>query len=364
MHFRSYTAPLAALAPLTCALPAFGLAHMQAASIDGAQEVPAVATPAIGLGHALIDTSTNTLFYHVEFSGLLGPETAAHIHGFAPSGVGGAGVLHGLPLGTPKIGAWNYLETQEADIMAGLTYFNIHSTVHGGGEIRGQIVVDPATDMVAIIDPLQEVPPNPSPGGQGIGVFDLDTTANTLSYEIRFGNLTGAENNAHIHGFAAPGVNANIKHALVLGNPKIGVWNFLEADEASIVAGLTYVNIHSTFDGAGEIRGQVLPISPPTGVGALPAGAAGLSLVAAPNPAPHGNVALLYRLPEAGRFTVTIHDVAGRTLRTLHDGESDGAGIVAWDTRDAGGALVPAGVYFARVESASGSRSSQVVVLR
>jgi hypothetical protein len=364
MHGRSFAASLAALAPLAMVGPAFGLAHMQAASIDGAQEVPVVVTPATGLGHALLDTGTNTLFYHVEFSGLLGPETAAHIHGFAPSGVGGAGVLHGLPPGSPKIGAWNYLEAQEADIMAGLTYFNIHSTVHGGGEIRGQIVVDPGTDMVAIIDPLQEVPPNPSPGGQGIGVFDLDTAANTLSYEIRFGALTGAENAAHIHGFAAVGGNAGIKHALVLGNPKIGVWNYLAADEASIIAGLTYVNIHSTFDGNGEIRGQILPISPPTGVGPLPAGAAGLSLVAAPNPAPHGNVALLYRLPEAGRFVVTIHDVAGRTVRALYDGESAGTGIVAWDTRDAGGALVPAGVYFARVESAAGSQSRQVVVLR
>jgi hypothetical protein len=364
MHFRTFAAPFAALAPLAMSGPAFGLAHMQAASIDGAQEVPVVVTPATGLGQALIDTSTNTLFYHVEFSGLLGPETASHIHGFAPSGVGGAGVLHGLPLGSPKIGAWVYLDAQEASIMAGLTYFNIHSTVNVGGEIRGQIVVNPATDMVAIVDPLQEVPPNPSPGGQGIGVFDIDTAANTLSYEIRFGNLTGAETLAHIHGFSAPGVNSSPKHTLVLGNPKIGVWNFLETDEASILAGLTYVNIHTTFDGAGEIRGQVLPISPPTGVGPLPAGAAGLSLVAAPNPAPHGNVALLYRLPEAGRFVVTIHDVAGRTVRALYDGESDGAGIVAWDTRDAGGSLVPAGVYFARVESAAGSQSRQVVVLR
>jgi hypothetical protein len=273
-------------------------------------------------------------------------------------------VLHPLPLGTPKIGVWNYAEAQEANILAGLTYFNIHSTVHGGGEIRGQIVVDPATDMVAIIDPLQEVPPNPSPGGQGVGAFDLDTTANTLSYEIRYGALTGVETAAHIHGFSVPGVNAGIKHTLPLGNPKIGVWNYVEADEAGIVAGLSYVNIHTTFDGVGEIRGQILMMSPATGVGTLPAGSTELALVAAPNPAPHGNVALFYRLPAASRIVVTIHDVAGRMVRTVHEGESDASGIVAWDTRDENGAPVPAGVYFARLEAAGERQTRQVVVLR
>jgi hypothetical protein len=63
-----------------------------------------------------------------------------------------AGVLHGLPatLGT-KTGTWNYLEAQEANILNGQTYINIHTTMHSGGEIRGQIVPVPeaGTDVPA-----------------------------------------------------------------------------------------------------------------------------------------------------------------------------------------------------------------------
>jgi hypothetical protein len=234
----------------------------------------------------------------------------------------------------------------------------------GGGEIRGQLVVDPTTDMVALCDGAQETPPTASLG-QGIGVFDIDTAANTLSYRIYFGNLTGTENNQHIHGYAPPGTPAGVVHALPAGNPKIGVWNYTEPNEGNILGGLTYVNIHSTMWGGGEIRGQILPMSPATGVEVLGADSGTLSFTAAPNPVPNGTtVALLYRLPSPAEVAVTIHDVTGRVVRTLAPVESNGAGILAWDTRDQAGAPVSAGVYFARLAGSVGQETRRIVVLR
>jgi len=112
------------------------------ATIDGLQETPPVATPASGSATVTIDTDANTLSYNITYSGLIGTETAAHIHGFAAPGTP-AGVLHGLPASNPKVGVWNYLEAQEADILAELTYINIHTSFKSGGEIRGQIVEMP-----------------------------------------------------------------------------------------------------------------------------------------------------------------------------------------------------------------------------
>jgi len=355
---------LSVLAPLALAAPSFGLAHLSAPSIDGAQENPPTGSPGSGVAHTLIDTASNTLYYHIEFSGLAGVETAAHIHGYAPVGVN-AGVVHALPAGSPKIGAWVYPEANEGQILSGLTYVNIHSSVNGGGEIRGQLIVDPTTDMVAICQGSQEVPPTGSPG-QGIAALDIDTSANTLSYVIYFGNLAGTETAAHIHGYAAPGTNAGVVHALPAGNPKTGTWNYLEANEAQILGGLTYVNIHSSVNGGGEIRGQVLSMAPATGVEVLGADSGTLSLTAAPNPVPNGaTVALFYRLPSPGEVTVTIHDVTGRAVRTIDTVESNGAGILAWDTRDQGGTPVSAGVYFARLAGADGQQETRrVVVLR
>ena len=362
MGSRLLTLGLVLFVGLATTVPCFGLAHLKADPINGAQETPPIVTPGMGTGMFLVDTNTNTLFYHITFSGLVGTETGAHIHGFAPPGTP-AGVLFGLPLGSPKIGAIVYTNPQEPDILAGLTYVNIHSTFAPGGEIRGQVVVDPITDLVALIDAAQEVPPNASLG-QGIGVFDIDTAANTLNFDIRFGNLMGTETGAHIHGPAPPGMNAGVIFGLPLGSPKTGTWNFTEPQQSDILAGLTYVNIHSTFAGGGEIRGQIIPMSPATGVEALPTSSDRMGLVVAPNPIPHGNAALLYRLPASGPVSVMVHDVSGRIVRTLYDRESPGSGILAWDTRDESGSPVAAGVYFARVQSGTEHVTRQLVVLR
>ena len=107
--------------------------------ISGSQEVPAVDTPAQGFGLFIIDTAANTLDFEIFFEGLIGNETAAHIHG--PAEVGEeTGVLFDLPSGNPKTGTWDYDESQESTILSGQTYVNIHSDVFPEGEIRGQLL--------------------------------------------------------------------------------------------------------------------------------------------------------------------------------------------------------------------------------
>ncbi|MCY2958990.1 MAG: CHRD domain-containing protein [Planctomycetota bacterium] len=111
-------------------------------------------------------------------------------------------------------------------------------------------------EFLARIDSAQEVPPNTSPA-RGIGVFAVDTVTDVVSYRILFSGLSAAETVAHIHGFAPPGVNAGVLNALALGSPKCGTWNYAATQEPGILAGTTYVNIHSTAFPGGEIRGQI-----------------------------------------------------------------------------------------------------------
>ena len=123
--------------PLTTATPPGACLNLTI-TINGAQEVPPNGSPATGTGFINIDTMANQLFYNITFSGLGSAETMAHIHGFAPPSVN-AGIIHTLPLGNPKIGVFNYSQAQEADILNGLSYVNIHSVNFPNGEIRGQI---------------------------------------------------------------------------------------------------------------------------------------------------------------------------------------------------------------------------------
>jgi hypothetical protein len=108
------------------------------ARLDGAQETPPVPTAAVGLGVVTIDTVSNVIQFRVSYAGLSSNEVAAHIHGFSPPGVP-SGVIVTLTGGTPKCDQANFSEAQQANYLAGLSYFNIHSANFTGGEIRGQI---------------------------------------------------------------------------------------------------------------------------------------------------------------------------------------------------------------------------------
>ena len=123
------------------------------AMLDGAQEVPPVATEAFGFGLFELDDSTGDLFYQIIFtpSLLSSPETGAHIHGPAPPGME-AGVIFTLPLGTPKTGTIVGLTSeQQTQLLSGLMYVNVHTTDFSGGEIRGQIVPEPSTFALATL---------------------------------------------------------------------------------------------------------------------------------------------------------------------------------------------------------------------
>lgn len=108
------------------------------AVMNGANERPdPVDTPATGFGRFPYDEATRTLSYHIQYSGLKAPESNAHFHN-APEGQGGP-VLIPLPPGNPKIGSVVLSESEAGLLLAGNVYVNIHSTAHGGGEIRGQL---------------------------------------------------------------------------------------------------------------------------------------------------------------------------------------------------------------------------------
>ena len=120
-----------------------------------------------GVGDALVsyDSTTHLLKLNISFSGLEGNTTAAHIHCcVAPNGTAGVATplpaFPGFPLG---VTSGNYIGsldlTQAASfnpafvashggtlasaeaaltegLAAGMAYLNLHTTAHGGGEIR------------------------------------------------------------------------------------------------------------------------------------------------------------------------------------------------------------------------------------
>lgn len=93
--------------------------------------------------------------------------------------------------------------------------------------------------------------------------------------------------------------------------------------------------------------------------------AAGVRL-APPTPNPsRGASRLSFAVPRATNARLTLHDVHGRQVRTLFEGDiAAGPTDVTWDGRDDGGRLVAAGVYFARLEAAGEVRTMKVTRTR
>lgn len=70
-----------------------------------------------------------------------------------------------------------------------------------------------------------------------------------------------------------------------------------------------------------------------------------------------------YSSPGAQPATIAIYDISGARIRTLAERVTSTMGVVAWDGRTHDGARAPAGIYYARIESAAASGACRVVKL-
>ena len=100
-----------------------------------------IASSGKGMATASLDTTTKTLTWTVDYSGLSGPATAAHIHGPADPGAN-AGIVVPFTgnLASPIKGSATLTDAQIAQLEAGKWYVNIHTEANKPGEIRGQLV--------------------------------------------------------------------------------------------------------------------------------------------------------------------------------------------------------------------------------
>ena len=102
---------------------------------------PGVSSSGKGTATGSLDTNTKTLTWTVDYSGLSGPATAAHIHGPADPGAN-AGIVVPFSgnLASPIKGSATLTDAQIAQLEAGKWYVNIDTEANKPGEIRGQLV--------------------------------------------------------------------------------------------------------------------------------------------------------------------------------------------------------------------------------
>ncbi len=126
------------------------------ALMSGAQEVPAAASPGVGVGQLQLNTVTNVLSWTFNYLGLTAPVTVAHLHeGFPGSAPPGNIRLDLAPFSTaltssPFTGSTVLSDPVEDLLLIGALYANIHTSTFPGGEIRGQVNVQSVAGVVPI----------------------------------------------------------------------------------------------------------------------------------------------------------------------------------------------------------------------
>lgn len=113
----------------------------------------------------------------------------------------------------------------------------------------------------------QEVPPHQG-AGAGTATLTLDPAAKTVSWKVTWHDLTSTAIMAHIHGPASATTNAGVlvnlgpkggKMGDPLPDPLEGSATLTDAQWADLMAGKDYINVHTTTNKGGEIRGQIAP---------------------------------------------------------------------------------------------------------
>jgi hypothetical protein len=158
---------VAAVGVLGVAAVAVATDKKQSVTLTGYEEVPAISSTGTGEFHATIDKAGETITYRLTYSGLESDVTQAHIHMDNPTNAGPIIVwicsnLGNGPAGTPlcpaqpatidgvitatsvSSSAANGISAGEMQefvraMRAGVTYVNVHTKGHGGGEIRAQL---------------------------------------------------------------------------------------------------------------------------------------------------------------------------------------------------------------------------------
>lgn len=144
-------------------------------------------------------------------------------------------------------------------ILSGIT-FALFAGLAGGARAEMKTVTVNMTEA-------QEVPPHQG-AGAGTATLTLDPATKTVSWKVTWHDLTSTPIMAHIHGPASATTNAGVlvnlgpkgaKMGDPLPNPLEGSASMTDAQWADLMAGKDYINVHTTTNKGGEIRGQITP---------------------------------------------------------------------------------------------------------
>ena len=223
-----------------------------------------IAPATIDISNLTINGTTGATSGYAMITGFTA--TVAHIHtGFAGESGGVSVALEADGTIAGRFNAPAAATVTVSDYNAGKLYVNVHSADFSAGHIRQQIVPAGLQVIAVEVSGSQSVPTAVSDGGSATAYITVNETTGALDAVLNLHNIDDSTN-THIHDGVA-GVNGGVIQGFTVDPTTATTWTITGAtltigagnDLEKLLAGGTYVNVHTTSNGAGEARGQVLP---------------------------------------------------------------------------------------------------------
>jgi hypothetical protein len=246
------------------------------ANLNGAQE--GLTTTGTGTGSFDLSEDFTQLRYVISYQGMTDTLTGGHFHTGFP-GVAGPVVKpitgSGRASASTIAGTWSSTDATNPltpalvdSLLEGKIYVNLHTPLHPGGEIRGQLQLATALHFEASLSSAQETPPNAATGG-GTAVVVLGTRLEQIDYWVTYRGLSDSATGGHFH-TDPPGAGGPVAKTLLSSHAwksgtLSGSWKMTDATQPltaalvdSLITGDMYVNFHTKNNPGGEIRGQLV----------------------------------------------------------------------------------------------------------
>ncbi|SDY89483.1 CHRD domain-containing protein [Hymenobacter psychrophilus] len=310
------------------------------ARLDASQLVPATASAGKGVAVFQLNTTLDTVFLSVAHTGLSGPPTALGVFA-ANAGVAnpGLGVVASaaLPANAPNTLQFfiTPLSKQTVNLfLTGGANIILATAANPNGEIRGQVYRLAREGYTFVLSGKQERP-NPVAGtGYGAGFVSMDRDQSNVHLNMTWGGLSGPAIGGHFH----PGLSNetgtvvfNLMPFFNATTPPSGAdayWNatndapnatnpFTAKRALQFRRDSVYVNLHTTANPGGEIRGQVLRGARSLSVllAAKPSALVAEGFAAVPNPF-RDALSFSFEARSSGAGTLRVTDLLGRTVAT------------------------------------------------
>jgi len=225
--------------------------------LSASQEVPSNASSATATGTLTVNSESGTLSGSITASGMM--VTMAHIHESKAGSNGSVVIPLEVDGNMISVPAGTMLTSAQVDSMlVGDYYVNLHSALYAGGEIRGQIAPSGVEVSVIALSGDNEVPPVME-AGSGTAYVTLNRSSSMLSINIATATDTAATA-AHIHGGLA-GENGDVLLPLVQDTSDASLFSVSSVVDQEVIDAIdadgAYLNVHTTANPTGEIRGQI-----------------------------------------------------------------------------------------------------------